>query len=102
MDTLAVQLCTSSLPTCTRDFHPLERAHGAQTKKTPAQIGLRYLVQMNVSVIPRSTRADRIAENADLFDFELTDGEMQLLEGLDEQLRAANIPEDLIGLDLSH
>ena len=31
MDTLAVQLCTSSLPTRTRDFHPLERAHGAQT-----------------------------------------------------------------------
>ena len=34
VDTLAVQLCTSSLPTCTRDFHPLERAHGAQTKDT--------------------------------------------------------------------
>ena len=35
MDTLAVQLCTSSLPTRTRDFHPLERAHGARTKKRP-------------------------------------------------------------------
>ena len=35
MDTLAVQLCTSSLPTRTRDFHPLERAHGAQTEKAP-------------------------------------------------------------------
>jgi hypothetical protein len=34
MDTLAVQLCTSSLPTRTRDFHPLERAHGARTQKT--------------------------------------------------------------------
>ena len=34
MDTLAVQLCTSSLPTRTRDLHPLERAHGAQTKKS--------------------------------------------------------------------
>jgi len=33
MDTLAVRLCTSSLPTRTRDFHPLERAHGAQTQK---------------------------------------------------------------------
>ena len=31
MDTLAVQLCTSSLPTRTRDLHPLERAHGAHT-----------------------------------------------------------------------
>ena len=36
MNTLAVQLCTSSLPTRTRDFHPLERAHGAQTQKTQA------------------------------------------------------------------
>ena len=33
MDTLAVQLCASSLSTRTRDFHPLERAHGAQTKR---------------------------------------------------------------------
>ena len=34
MDTLAVQLCTSSLPARTRDLHPLERAHGAQTGKS--------------------------------------------------------------------
>ena len=33
MDTLAVQLYTSSLPRRVRDFHPLERAHGAQTDK---------------------------------------------------------------------
>ena len=33
MDTLAVQLYTSLLPRCVRDFRPLERAHGAQTKK---------------------------------------------------------------------
>ena len=34
MDTLAVRLYTSSLPRRVRDFHPLERAHGAQTKKS--------------------------------------------------------------------
>ena len=34
MDTLAVQLYTSSLPRRVRDFHPLERAHGAQTKSS--------------------------------------------------------------------
>ena len=33
MDTLAVQLYTSSLPRRVRDFHPLERAHGAQTEE---------------------------------------------------------------------
>ena len=32
-DTLAVQLCASSLPRRTRDFHPLEPAHGGQTQK---------------------------------------------------------------------
>ena len=37
MDTLAVRLYTSSLPRRVRDFHPLERAHGAQTKKASAQ-----------------------------------------------------------------
>ena len=35
MDTLAVWLYTSSLPRHARDFHPLERAHGARTKKRP-------------------------------------------------------------------
>ncbi len=33
MDTLAVWLCASSLLRCTRDFHPLEFAHGGQTKR---------------------------------------------------------------------
>ena len=54
VDTLAVQLCTSSLPTCTRDFHPLERAHGAQTKNTMilgTMVFLHFL-KMNLSVHP--------------------------------------------------
>ena len=38
MDTLAVQLCTSSLPTRTRVFHPLEHAHGAHTKMAVQQM----------------------------------------------------------------
>ena len=39
MDTLAVLLYTSSLPRRVRDFHPLERTHGAQTKKSAPEIG---------------------------------------------------------------
>ena len=42
MDTLAVQLYTSLLPRRIRDFHPLERAHGAQTVKTDHGSGLFY------------------------------------------------------------
>ena len=38
MDTLAVRLYTSSLPRRVRDFHPLERAHGAQTKSSRADL----------------------------------------------------------------
>ena len=38
MDTLAVRLYTSSLPRRVRDFHPLERAHGAQTKRPDTKV----------------------------------------------------------------
>ena len=38
MDTLAVQLYTSSLPRRVRDLHPLERAHGAQTKRGDVKV----------------------------------------------------------------
>lgn len=74
---------------------------GEKYGKTPAQIGLRYLTQQGVSAIPKTSRPERLIENADVFDFTLTDAEMELIEGLDEQLRAANIPDDLRGLDLS-
>ena len=42
MDTLAVQLCASSLPTRTRDFHPLEPAHGGRTGKRTAGTAVRF------------------------------------------------------------
>ena len=45
MDTLAVQLCTSLLPTRTRGFHPLERAHGAQTKNTGSKEPVTFSVK---------------------------------------------------------
>lgn len=54
-------------------------AHG----KTPAQIALRFLVQSGVSVIPKSVHAERMQENINIFDFELTDKEMTELRTLD-------------------
>ena len=54
MDTLAVLLYTSSLPRRVRDFHPLERAHGAQTKNTQSITILwvkESLVQTNSAVL---------------------------------------------------
>ncbi len=44
---------------------------GAAHKKTAAQISLRYLVQQNIVVIPRTSKVERLTENAALFDFTL-------------------------------
>ena len=49
------------------------RAHG----KTAAQICLRWLVQQNVSAIPRTSKIERLSENIDIFDFALSDEEMR-------------------------
>jgi 2,5-diketo-D-gluconate reductase B len=49
------------------------RAHG----KTAAQVCLRWLVQRNVPAIPRTSKIERLSENIDIFDFELSDEEMR-------------------------
>jgi len=49
------------------------QAHG----KTAAQVCLRWLVQQNVSAIPRTSKIERLSENMDIFDFELSDAEMR-------------------------
>ncbi len=54
-------------------------AHG----KSVAQVVLRWLIQRGVVVIPKSVRPERIAENLDVFDVELTDDEMARIAGLD-------------------
>ncbi|MDU6672819.1 MAG: aldo/keto reductase, partial [Bradyrhizobium sp.] len=55
-------------PTLTRIGH----AHG----KSPAQICLRWLVQQNVVAIPRTSKIERLSENLDVFDFELSEQDM--------------------------
>lgn len=51
--------------------------------KTPAQTALRFLIQSGISVIPKSTHIERIKENIDIFDFELTSDEMKVLQQID-------------------
>ncbi|MGH6671152.1 MAG: aldo/keto reductase [Xanthobacteraceae bacterium] len=71
-------------PLARGDFrkHDVLARIGAAHKKTAAQICLRYLVQQNIVVIPRTSKLERLTENAGIFDFTLGDGEMAQLAGL--------------------
>jgi 2,5-diketo-D-gluconate reductase A len=51
--------------------------------RTPAQVLLRWCVQREVPVIPKSTHRERIAENSQLFDFALSDDDLRKLDALD-------------------
>ncbi|HZC97599.1 MAG TPA: aldo/keto reductase, partial [Bradyrhizobium sp.] len=54
------------------------RTHG----KTAAQVCLRWLVQQNVAAIPRTSKLERLSENIDIFDFELSDEEMSAISAI--------------------
>jgi len=74
-------------------YSPLARAKGfddptiaaiaERLERTPAQVMLRWAIQHGAVVIPKSSNRDRIRSNALVFDFELTDADMRLLDGLD-------------------
>jgi 2,5-diketo-D-gluconate reductase A len=52
-------------------------------RRSPAQVLLRWCLQRSIPVITKSTHRERIAENAEVFDFELSSRDMQELDGLD-------------------
>ncbi len=61
----------------------MAQSHG----KTPAQVLIRWSLQLGNVVIPRSSSPERIASNLEVFDFELTDDQMAALNGLDSGTR---------------
>ncbi|HJQ03044.1 MAG TPA: aldo/keto reductase [Jatrophihabitans sp.] len=61
--------------------------------KTPAQVMLRWHLQQGRSAIPKSVKKTRIAENFDVFDFELTDDETGAISALDRGVRGGPDPE---------
>lgn len=67
---------------------------GERHGMTAAQTVLRWELQHDVIPIPKSSHRQRIAENADVFDFELTAGEMATLDGLDRGERIGPDPAD--------
>ena len=58
-----------------------------ETNKTAAQVMIRWALQSGHTVIPKSARPQRIEENADVFDFKLSEDQMKMLYGLEEGLR---------------
>lgn len=64
-------------------------AHG----KTRAQVMLRWHLQEGRSAIPKSVRPERIRENFDVFDFELTAGELAAIDALDSDVRRGPQPD---------
>ncbi|GAB3232925.1 aldo/keto reductase [Mycolicibacterium hippocampi] len=68
-------------------------AHG----KTPAQVLVRWSLQLGNVVIPRSSSPERIRSNLEVFDFELTDDQMATLNGLDNGTRFRPDPETYSG-----
>ena len=90
----------------TEAWSPLGRGHGlldrpeviaiaAAHERTPAQVVLRWHLQLGNIVIPKSVRAERIRENFDVLDFSLTDGEMAQLSALDGPGRVGPDPETM-------
>lgn len=63
--------------------NPIIKSIGNKYNKTVAQTILRWLIQRNVVVIPKSVHIERMKENYNVFDFELTDEEMSTINSLD-------------------
>ena len=63
--------------------NPVLKEIGAGYGKSTAQVALRFLIQSGVVVIPKSTHVERMEENFNVFDFELTADEMVKVEALD-------------------
>ena len=63
--------------------NPMMQEIGKRYGKSVAQVALRYLIQQDIIVIPKSTHKNRMEENFNLFDFTLNDAEMKMLGTLD-------------------
>jgi len=69
--------------------HPAITRAASKYRRTPAQILIRWALQHDFIVIPKSSKRERIQENAQVFDFEIDAADMKSLDALDESLRTS-------------
>ena len=74
----------STLGTGRHLSHPTVQGIADGLEKTTAQVLLRWCVEREIPVIPKSTHRERIEENAQIFDFKLSDEDMAALDELDQ------------------
>ncbi|HXY67207.1 MAG TPA: aldo/keto reductase, partial [Mycobacterium sp.] len=70
----------------------------AEYSRTPAQVLIRWSLQLGNVVIPRSAKPERIANNIDVFDFELAAEHMDALNGLNDGTRVREDPLTYTGI----
>jgi methylglyoxal/glyoxal reductase len=75
--------------------HPELVSLSKKYSKTPAQIMIRWVLQHKVVVIPKSASKERIIENADVFDFSISNEDMETLNSINENFRVAWDPSGI-------
>ncbi|KAK3102422.1 hypothetical protein FSP39_011284 [Pinctada imbricata] len=75
---------------------PVVQKIASNLQKSPAQILLRWAVQQNIGVLPKSSNPKHIAENFDIFSFELTSEDMASLSNLDVQYHYCWNPQSVL------
>ena len=84
-----------NLPTCCYNLQSLAEKYG----KTPAQLVLRWGLQRNTVVIPKTSKVERLQENFEVFDFEISGEDMEKIKAIDRKYRT-NQPAKFWGIDL--
>ncbi len=72
----------------------IAKKYSSSKTKSTAQILIRWALQHGLVVIPKSSNRRRILENADVFDFEISEDDMRLLDSFNENLRTCWDPSD--------
>jgi diketogulonate reductase-like aldo/keto reductase len=73
---------------------PLLKELSVKYRRSISQIVLRWDIQMGVVTIPKSTHAERIKENMEIFDFEINEVDMNVITALDKGQRVGSDPDN--------